>query len=531
MGLSINTNIASLNAQRNLNKNTNVLNRSLQRLSSGLRINSAKDDAAGLAISSRFTAQIRSLNQSVRNANDGISMVQTAEGALDENNNILQRMRELAVQAANDSNTQSDRESIQLEIDQLINEMDRITETTTFNSKKLLDGSISAFNLQVGSQANQSINFSIGTMSSSSLGTQPGSVQSTGARTRVVDDTAAAGTQGIQENTAVTTILDGSLTIQIGSGATVNILDTEYGGDLNLGSAANTNSEAAKKIAARINAVRESGDLPEVFATATTTFRAADLVAADYGGASIPTATNRNVAQGSIANGALNINGVDIGPVSFLANDADESLINAINVKTTQTGVKASLDNGELVLTAEDGRDIMINAAADATLDTIFGGGDATSFDAGFTDLRVTGTVTVSAKDTLTFAGDAAELADSGFDTLSGGGNLQAVGTIANADVTSVATANTLIESVDSALDQVANLRAELGAVQNRLESIVSNLSNVAENVAAANSRVLDADFAVETAALTKGQILQQAGISVLSQANQLQGSVLSLLQ
>jgi len=171
MALTINTNVASLNAQRNLGKSQGALNNSMQRLSSGLRINSAKDDAAGLAISDRMTAQIRGLNQAARNANDGISLAQTAEGALGESTNILQRMRELAVQSANDTNTASDRSSLQAETAQLQSELNRIAETTSFNGKSLLDGTMGGAKFQVGANADQVISFSIASARSADLGT------------------------------------------------------------------------------------------------------------------------------------------------------------------------------------------------------------------------------------------------------------------------------------------------------------------------------------------------------------------------
>ena len=246
----------------------------------------------------------------------------------------------------------------------------------------------------------------------------------------------------------------------------------------------------------------------------------------------MPTAGNNSVAVGSIANGELIINGIDIGPASFVANDAGGELVSAINAKSDQTGVEASVNaNGELVFNAADGRDIVITTADVATTNELFGGGLTAAtggFTADFTDLRISGAVTVSARDTITFGG--ANTTDAGFATLTGD-NAQAVGTIASADVTSISAAGILMDSVDSALEQVANMRADLGAFQNRLEATISNLANISENVAAANSQILDADFADETASLTKGQILQQAGISVLAQANQLQASVLSLLQ
>lgn len=534
----INTNVASLNAQRNLANSQGSLQTSLERLSSGLRINSASDDAAGLAISNRFTTQVRGLDVAVRNANDGISLAQTTEGALDEVTTALQRIRDLAVQSANGTNSASDRQSLQLEVDQLVQEIDRIASTTAFNGQNVLDGSLGNVNFQVGANANQTVSVSGVDARASALGSQPGAVQSTGSRITITNDAADAGTQGIAEDgvsAANTVITAGDVTVQIGSGTAVDIAAAQFGGDISFASTANLQDPnnanfgggVALSVANRINSIRESGGLDGVFASATTTFRSADLVAADFSGTTVPAAADRNVGAGSLANGDLTINGVDIAPATFLANDSDGSLVDAINAESDVTGVTAAVDvNGELELTAEDGRDIIIDLTQ-AGANAIFGGG-GTGFDAGFTDLRVQGQVTVSAQDTITFAG--ANTEDAGFNTLTQD-NVAATGTIANADITSIAGANTVIESVDSALQQIDTSRAELGAVQNRLDSTIRNLSSVSENLSAANSRIRDADFAVETANLTRNQVLQQAGISVLSQANALPQQVLALLQ
>lgn len=545
----INTNISSLNAQRNLNKSQGALQTSLQRLSSGLRINSAKDDAAGLAISNRFTTQVRGLNVAVRNASDGISFAQTAEGALSEVTTALQRIRDLAVQSANDTNSASDRQSLQAEVDQLKSEINRIAETTTFNGNKILDGSSSALNFQIGANANQTVSVSGVDAKASSLGSQPGITQSTGDRVQVFDTD--GGTQGIQESASLTstnqTISD--FTVRLDSTATadaVNIADTAYGGNISVDATSvlkdrtddSYGSGLAKDVAARINDIRESGEesLQGVYATATTTFKGSDIQAADYTGTVDSTnAADTNVGAGSLDNGDLVINGVDIGPVEFQANDADGSLRDAINAKSDITGVQATVNqNGELELTASDGRDIIVSTADAATTNDLFGGGDELTtdrFSAALADLRVTGRVTVTGTDTINFSGGSNAIV--GVDDLTVDGaedNVQATGTIDNADVTTVAAANLTIEAVDSALSQIDAFRADLGAVQNRFESTIRNLSSVSEALSAANSRILDADFASETATLAKNQVLQQAGISVLAQANALPQQALSLL-
>lgn len=565
MGMVINTNVSALNAQRNLEKTNSLMQTSLKRLSSGLRINSAKDDAAGLAISNRMSAQIRGLNQAVRNANDGISVAQTAEGALQETTNILQRMRELAVQSANDSNTASDRASIQIEVDQLVEELDRIAETTTFNNRKILDGTASSFSFQVGANANENIEVDLVNARANALGSQAGIVQSTGQRVTLDNDASDAGTLGIADaatQTADTSIVSGDLKVQVEGFSAVDIAATKFGGTISSianTSITNTNHEdygsgMAKSIAERINNIREmemedtgagidGKYLEGVYASAKTTFKASDMVAADYDGTSVAAADYTYVGAGSITNGGLEINGVDIGPVTFQVNDADGSLTTAINAKSDVTGVEASVnENGELVLTAEDGRDILLNTADSTATNLIFGGGGhaahgggaTTDFDADLTNLRITGNITITAGNTLDLTGGSNDdeigmVTEDTASTLKEN-NVQATGAIANADVTTKASSNSLIDSVDSALKQVDDMRAKLGAVQNRLDSTISNLQSVSENVSASRSRTLDADFAQETANLTKAQILQQAGVSMLAQANQLPQTALSLL-
>lgn len=530
MGLVINTNVASLNAQRNLESSQNVLNKALQRLSSGLRVNGAADDAAGLAISSRMTSQIRGLNVAVRNANDGISLAQTAENALQETTSILQRMRDLAVQAANGTNGTQDTSSIQSEITQLVAELDRIATTTTFNNRNVLDGTLGTLSFQVGANANETINIATGDMRAKALGTQPGLVQTKGLRVSLGNDAADAGTQGIGEGAGAAVITAGDLTISVDGGTAVDIASAANGGDLSFVAAGGTNSNAAKLIAARINGLRQAGvtGLDDVYATASTSFRTSDLAAADYSGTTVPGASARNVAAGSLTNGQLTLNGIDVGPVTFLANDSDGSLVNAINAKTGSTGVTASVSSGELILEAADGRDIIIDIDQ-AGANTIFGGGGS-GFDAALANLRVTGSVTVSANGTLDFSAGANE-SDAGLNGNIGGANVAVTGNIANADVTTVSGANTLIGSVDAAIEQVNTLRSTLGATQNRFQSTINNLSSVAENVTAARSRILDADFASETASLTRSQILQQAATSILAQANAVPQLALQLLQ
>ena len=507
----INTNISSINAQRNLNKSQTSLQTSLQRLSSGLRINSAKDDAAGLAISNRFTTQVRGLNVAVRNANDGISLAQTTESALDEITTALQRIRDLAVQSANDTNSPADRISLQEEVDQLVDEIERIATTTTFNGRKVLDGSLTSYYFQIGANAGEGVDVSGVDARINSLGSQPGAVQST------ASSIAAA---------PATTIAAFNITVGT-NGTTVDVVSADNGGPITGPTTAalidptNTGygGGAAKALAERINELREDGieGLQGVYATAKTTYDYRDTAAS-------ATPTNAFVGQGSFDHGDLVLNGVQIGPVTVQERDADSALRNAINSKTSQTGVSASLDeNGRLVLTANDGRDLVVTTANGAE-EILFDGGDtasATDIAALANDFKA-GTLTVSAQDTIVLGSGQTATDDN---------NVQAVGTVANADITTIEGSNITMQSVDSALAQIDGFRGELGAVQNRFESTIRNLSAVSESLAAANSRIRDADFAAETANLSKNQVLQQAGISVLAQANALPQQVLSLLQ
>ncbi|SFM31771.1 flagellin [Ectothiorhodospira mobilis] len=388
MAQVINTNIASLTAQRNLNASQSQLQTSLERLSSGLRINSAKDDAAGLAISERFTAQINGQNQAIRNANDGISFAQTAEGALSEIGNITQRIRELAVQSANATNSASDREALNNEVKQSIAEINRIASSTQFNSANVLDGSVEDLIFQVGANAGQTIK---------------------------VDGMDSRGS----ELGALIKSTDGFKT---GGGADISVDD--------------------------------------IFASGTASYGMTVV----YGGSSVA--------------------------ISGTASSMDD-IVSAINAKSADTGVKANL--------SADGENLVFSAALD--------------------DENAGGTLTIKGIDV---GGNTEADVDLGGVTTT---------TLNDVAVDTVDNANKAIVTVDYVLDQVNSMRADLGAVQNRFESTVNNLEVSSENLAASRSRIQDADFAAETAALTRAQILQQAGTSVLAQANQAPNNVLALLQ
>jgi len=461
----INTNIASLNAQRNLNRSQSSLGVSLERLSSGLRINSAKDDAAGLAISERFTAQIRGLNQAMRNANDGVSLAQTAEGALAEVTNNLQRIRELAVQSSNATNSSSDRAALQAEVSQLISEMDRVSTQTNFNGITLLDGTFANQSFQVGANSGETINVaSISSARTSDLG---------------------ASLSATINGTAVTGALNaGDLFIN----------------GIDVGAAAGS----AKDIAAAINSSAAG-----VTATANATSAA-------------------GVAQTAVAGtGTLTINGVNTATITQTGTAATDrtAAVNAINAISAATGVSATdtgADATGIVLTAADGRNIVHSFnQATGTFDSASTGIAAATTTRGTVDITNDGSIALSgaAETSAGFTDNQTQAA-----TMTGTA-------IANLDISTVSGANTALQSVDAALTTINSSRADLGAVQNRFESVVVSLQTTSENLSAARSRIMDADFAAETAALTRAQILQQAGTAMLAQANALPQNVLALLQ
>jgi flagellin len=475
MALGINTNVTSLNAQRNLGRTQDMLSTSMQRLTSGLRINSAKDDAAGLAISDRFTAQIRGLNQAVRNSNDGISMAQTGEGALQETTNMLQRLRELAVQSANDTNTAGDRQKIQKEVNSLIAELDRISTTTQFNGKTLFDGNFGTATFQVGANANQTIEATVGNFRTA----QYGNNQVTG--------TAAAGAAASRIATGKAIVVSGA----IASGTYTT--------------AAN---DTAKSIADGINRLGTG-----VTASARTELDISFSSAGSYA----LTVKSDNSSAKTIA--------FQIGGATGSDNLA--AAVKAFNDVAGETGVTAKVNSAGTGVT-------LVNATGnDITL------GDTITANAGNVSVGSTtltgGTNTVA--DTAVINGqvildsdrafNVTDAASSGF-AVSGTSALKAVSTL---DVSSAAKATDALKIVDAALSSVDDQRAYFGALQNRFESTIANLQNVSENLSGARGRIQDADFAAETASLTRSQILQQAGIAMLAQANQSQQTVLSLLR
>ena len=493
MASTINTNVNSLTAQRNLSMSQSSLSTSMQRLSSGLRINSAKDDAAGLAISDRFTAQIRGLNQAARNANDAISLSQTAEGALGSITNNLQRIRELAVQSANGTNSASDRAAIQNEVKQLSDEIGRVAAATQFNGTNLLDGTLSNTSFQVGANAGQTIAFSVG----SAKATDIGSNQIVGQTATGSISAAVAGTTN--NSTAQTTL-------QISAqGVTTAAIAT-------------TAKDTGKTIAAAINA-----------ATPSTGVTAKAVTTATISGVGLGAATFTLTSGGN--NGAVN------AAVSIAATITDtkdlSALAVAVNAQSSTTGITAVSDkNGNLVLTDTTGNDINVS-----TTDVAVGVGMVAAKLAGTETTGVTigaagaTSVTVGAAVTLSSKAGFTVLAATGTDLFATGSSASTINSVANVDVSTVTGANNALETVDAALANISDQRAKLGAVQNRFESTVTNLQTSSENLSASRSRIQDADFAAETANLSRSQILQQAGTAMVAQANQLPQGVLALLR
>ena len=512
MSAVINTNVASLNAQRNLSSSQMSLTTSLQRLSSGLRINSAKDDAAGLAIATRMTSQINGLDQAARNANDGISMAQTAEGGLSTATDLLQRMRQLAVQSANGSNSASDRASLQAEVSQLQQELNRVANTTQFNGLNLLDGSVNNAQFQVGANANQTINFSIGSAQASAIGNN--SVKGTdSAPVTSMSEAWLGGAPGVFAPNAFRAQ---NLTIQ-GNGNTVTISNTVL-----------TNNLSGKAVADIVNG---AAGTTGVTATAITS-----LTLGSFSAGSVSLKIQGAPASGGSAN--------PITVSATLASATDVSgLASAINAQTGNTGVTAVADTtaGTISLTQGQGYDIGIQNMSGAAGVSVTGytssGGAGTAVNlvaAGSAgDTAIVGAL-------MTFNGPSAfsittDVATSGIfaATTANGSTLNSVASIDISKMTNGTPtgANSALAVIDAALTNINNSRASLGALQNRFTTTISSLQTTSENLSASRSRIQDTDFAAETANMTRAQILQQAGTAMLAQANALPQSVLSLLK
>jgi flagellin len=477
MSLVLNTNIDSVNAQNNLTGSQAALSQSLERLSSGLRINTAADDAAGLAISQQFTTQINGTNQAVNNANDAVSEAQTAGGALTTIVNNLQSIRTLAVESANGSNSAADRSALNAQVQQQIAEITQIASQTTFNGANVLDGSSGTTTYQVGANVGNTIAVNL----------------AQGVRADQI------GQYATSTNTVTAALVTGALSLQVGAGPTVSVA-ASVAGTGNQGQTAGS----AYAVAQAINSAGITG----LTATATTS-----TVGAAFG-------TITGAAGGTYA---LSVNGINVfgtgGEAVGVGQTVTQSqVITAINAVSSQSGVTASADStGKLVLTAADGS----NIAAVQTITTATGTGAGAA-----TLAATTGQLTVSAASAITVAGTAPASAG-----LVAGTIAASTGLLSTQDVLTVADSNSTIHAVDSALATVSAFQSQLGAIQNRFTAAVSNLQSTSQNLTQSRSTIQDADFAQETANLTQAQVLEQAGISVLAQANQQPQLILKLLQ
>ena len=573
MALVINSNIASINAQRQLMNSGNALDRATERLSSGNRINSAKDDAAGLAIGNRMTSQVRGLDQAIRNANDGVSLIQTAEGALQESTNILQRMRELSVQSANGIYNNADRDTLNAEAQQLKSELDRIADTTSFNGRALLDGTLGKTDLQIGSQANQTLSVNIGKFDTGSLGGSSGdlvgssttlaALQALTAGDLEINDKQAtvltttnagtintamqtlnadfnavgvnvsavselkAGAAGSGQLVAGTDVLTITVTDGDGQAQAIKVTGTNNmeevvskineaaGGIVQaalsdegklLLTAKNSEAIALTGTGAAIANVGATGTVAASFSLVldktpgnTTGIKVetgtpADLITAGFNA----TQTDGSVQGATVAVQALNagdlvINDVEIGAIAAGANVAGQAanVVEAINKKSSETGVVAYIGGTNAIsLKSTNGDEISVKYGENATA------------------ANVTSAVGLLERNAT-----------------------EGAGSVASVDISTQAGAQKAISIIDKAIDQVSSTRAELGAVNNRLDFTVSNLANISEKTSAARSRINDADFASETANLSRSQVLQQAATAMLAQSNARPQQVLSLLR
>jgi len=490
MALTVNTNVSSLNAQRNLSTSQASLTTSMQRLSSGLRINSAKDDAAGLSIGERFTSQIRGNEQATRNANDGISLAQTAEGDLDQVTNNLQRIRELAVQSSNATNSASDRASLNNEATQLIAEIDRVASNSSFNGTKLLDGSFTAKSFQVGANNTANDRITINSIADA---------RATGLGSNIL----SAGGTVMGTTKAAAVDLTGGNTIAIEAGLTVN---TANGGTTAaFGYAANAD---AKAIAAAINT---NAATVGVTATASNSATLSALSAA-----------------GTVS---FTLGGTGSAAISAAITDPTDltALVGAINGAAGTTKVTASFTStsskDSITLTSADGSDISVLNYANTSAvvgDTLAFSGVTLTEGGSDSSIKVGSVSLDSSKGAITLSGQNADVFNTATSTFS---------SVASVSLTSAANAQATLAVIDAALSQVNVSRGDLGAYQNRFDSTIASLQTTNENLTAARGRIKDADFAKETANLSRAQILQQAGTAMLAQANQSSQGILSLLR
>jgi flagellin len=565
MGFRINTNIAALNAQRHLSDISSRLDKSLERLSSGLRINKAADDASGMATSVFLRGQIRGLNQAARNANDAISMTQTAEGALDVTTNILLRLRELAVQAATDT---TNRELLIPEAEQLVAELTRIANDTEFVGNTLLNGSFQSGKIQIGANQGQTISFSIGDVRAAALGERA-------TVTAALDSGTAEGgltvgeikinnrlVAATQETDDQVSVLDLTGTGVVASNGTLAGLVIN---DVSIATVTTTSNDFLDLIVEAVNAATEDthvaaragsgntlvltafdgrnisfdtstagvdailGLSASYFASGVTVYNGESSAIAKVAAidsvksyTSVDALVQETTITGSaavsgvvLAAGDLFINGIDIGAVTVLAGDSNAALISAINAKSSSTGVSAGLDNqNQLVLTAADGRNISLVTTAN---------GQAAI---GIANDVYRGGVKLNSSENFTIAGSTDDLGNIDKKVYS----VSLDYAVSLMDLSTQAGADDALATLDAALFQVNTTRSELGAIQSRVTLTIASLTTTSENLSASDSRIRDVDFSLETATFTKNSILTQASTAILAQANQLPQLALQLL-
>lgn len=573
MALSVNTNVTSQTVQKNLNKAGDSLSTSMTRLSSGLKINSAKDDAAGMQIANRLTSQVKGMTVAIANANNGSSIAQTAEGAMQESTNILQRLRELALQSANGDKSADDRASLQQEFTAKVGELTRISSTTTFGGRNLLDGSFQNQSFQVGADANQTISFGMTDISATGLKGSFGEANATGGITQL-----AAKVTGGAIDLSGTTTPNTLATAAAYATPTADQVLTFGGastGSVTLTSAEDTAAKAADKInlSSGTTGITAKDNAGKLELSSTAAFTVSSSIAGNFATAATASAAGTPVT-GLAKDADINVNGTKISLTAGMKLEGTGGVIETINAQTTaagKTGVTASAQDGRLVLTSQDGKAVSLTDQADTpegkgalaqlglaagkteaklTADTSvtmngvevkFKKGDSMDSIVSSINSASTGvTASKNADNTLKLfstkditVGDGS--AGTGLDSL----GLTAKTTSSNTVETSVASLSILsaegaqqsIQALTGAIQQIDTQRSELGAVQNRFDSTVSNLQSISENSTAARGRVQDTDFASEAAELTKQQTLQQAATAILSQANQLPSAVMKLLQ
>ena len=602
MSLIVNTNVAALNVQRNLGRTNSKLAKSLERLSSGLRINSASDDAAGLAIASKMGSQVRGLNQAVRNANNAITLTQTAEGGLNTITNILHRLRELSVQSTSDDNTSADRTNLVNEADNLVAELTRMANVAEYNTMPLLDGSFSNKYFQVGANYSQKVTFTISDSRGKSIGgraqfsadiadgtklalnanfgssevkingygvaattssddqysvleVMSGTVTDmvaaeSGAFSMIINDQAFAFTltSGITAESVVDVMVSAVNGLGITNVSAFTIGDTwgiraTNGTDLELGVTSTTALSAVgmegMSVMFNVEAATSATDYANYNGQSSAIAKAV-AINAIKGSSGVQATAQANtvtgsgaVATGSISSGDVYINGVNLGAVSVENNDSTGALVSAINGITSSTGVSASTNtDNKLILTAADGRNITVTTKND----TIRGYLNLNSSAFANSTAVFRSTVQMNDDAEIALTGTLADLYDmtDDFTKTTATSNTISVDTtsynVAALSINTQANAEAAILTIDAALDDITGIRAEIGAVQNRLEFTVSNLEISSENMSAAQSRIMDADFATETATFTKNQIMVQAATAILAQANTMPQLALQLL-